>query len=326
MGTVSRCFLGLRNNHTGYCCQKRVFGLLKEIMERSSVLTSVFLENGVVIMLEACFFFAIFDTMAKYFVQSFTMGEVAFVRFGFGALMMAPSLLRNWSGIAKKDYFWLVLRGLMGAMAFYLYFLALQTGTLSMTMVLFFTSPFWALLMGALFLRERLTRQRILCVITAMVGTTILIHPQGGISISYVFGLACGVMGGMNAVLTRHLRARHSSGVIYGFQCMVGTLFSLFFIVGTTHLPPWADGSLLLVAAIFGLLGQVAMNHGLRFIRAAEGSTLMMTEVILTTMTGILLFEEPFTFTFVVGTLTILGSGIYLGLKTGNETIGIDRE
>jgi len=107
---------------------------------------------------------------------------------------------------------------------------------------------------------------------------------------------------------------------------MVGTLFSLFFIVGTTHLPPWADGSLLLVAAIFGLLGQVAMNHGLRFIRAAEGSTLMMAEVILPTLTGILLFEEPFTFTFVVGTLTILGSGIYLGLKTGNETIGIDRE
>ncbi len=52
----------------------------------------------------------------------------------------------------------------------------------------------------------------------------------------------------------------------------------------------------------------------------------MMTEAILTAIVGITLFHEPFTFTFVVGAVMILGSGIYLGLRTGNDTIGIDRE
>ena len=86
------------------------------------------------------------------------------------------------------------------------------------------------------------------------------------------------------------------------------------------------DGTILFIAAVFGLLGQVAMNHGFRFIQAAEGSTLLMTEAILTAIIGITLFHEPFTLTFVVGAMMVLVSGIYLGLRTGNDTIGIDRE
>jgi len=53
-------------------------------------MASVFFENGILIMLEACVFFAVFDSLTKYLVNSFTMGEIAFVRFGFGAFMMSP--------------------------------------------------------------------------------------------------------------------------------------------------------------------------------------------------------------------------------------------
>ena len=174
---------------------------------------------------------------------------------------------------------------------------------------------------------ERLTLERILCVITAIAGITVLIRPWGeGIAYSYLYGLAAGVLGGANSVLTRHLRIRHSSRVIYAFHSFVGTLVSLPLITGRVHVPELMDGMILLIAAAFGLLGQVAMNHGFRFIRAAEGSTLLMIEAILTAIVGIILFHEPFTFTFVVGAMMILGSGIYLGLRTGNDATGIDRE
>ena len=152
-----------------------------------------------------------------------------------------------------------------------------------------------------------------------------LINPWGeGIALSHLYGLAAGMMGGANSVMTRHLRIRHSSRVIYAFHCFVGTLISIPFVIGPVRVPELMDGTILLIAAAFGLLGQVAMNHGFRFIRAAEGSTLLMVEAILTAVVGIILFHEPFTFTFVVGAMMILGSGIYLGLRTGNDTIGID--
>ncbi len=286
---------------------------------------SVFFNNGIVIMLEACFFFAVFDSLTKFLIHSFTMGEIVFVRFCFGALMMSPALLRHGSRIDRKDFLLLMFRGLSGAGTFYLTLLAFRDGALSVTMVLFFTNPLWALFLGALFLKEHLTWERILCVVTAIFGITVLIRPWGeGITYSHLYGLAAGLMGGANSVVTRYLRSCHSSRVIYGFHSIVGMLVSLPFAVGHVRVPQMIDGILLLIAAAFGLLGQVAMNHGFRFIRAAEGSTLLMVEALLTAIVGILLFYEPFTLTFLVGAVMILGSGIYLGLRTGNEMIGMD--
>ena len=245
---------------------------------------------------------------------------------------MLPSLLRQRIRIQGNDLLLLTLRGLSGAATFYLTLLAFENGALSVTMVLFFTCPLWALFMGALFLKG-----------TTHLGKNPLCRHCNrrhsdthqsmgkravgkGVACSHLYGLAAGILGGANSVLTRHLRIRHSSRVIYAVHSIMGTLVSIPLIIGPVRMPGLTDGTLLLVAAAFGLLGQVAMNHGFRFIRAAEGSTLLMVEVILTTIAGIVLFQEPFALTFFVGAVLILGSGIYLGLRTGNDTIGIDHE
>jgi S-adenosylmethionine uptake transporter len=291
-----------------------------------NTMASVLLDNGIVIMLEACLFFAAFDSLTKYLVNSFTTGEIIFVRFCFGALMMFPTLLRQKIWIGRSNFFLLLLRGLSGAGTFYLTILALRNGALSVTMVLYFTNPLWALFLGALFLEEHLTWVRILCVVTAIVGIAVLINPWGeGIAYSHLYGLAAGLLGGSSSVITRHLRIYHSSRVIYAVHSIVGTLISVPLVIGRgVRVPELADGTILLITAAFGLLGQVAMNHGFRFIRAAEGSTLLMVEAILTTLVGIILFREPFTPSFIVGATMILGSGIYLALRTGNDII--DRE
>ena len=141
---------------------------------------------------------------------------------------------------------------------------------------------------------------------------------------SHLYGLGAGILGGLNNVLARHLRARNSARVMYAFQCMVGTLFSLPLVIHNLHVPELTQGGVLLVAAAFGLLAQVTMNYGFRFIRAPEGGTLMMFEAVLTAALGIILFREPLSLGFVVGTVMILGSGIYLGLRTGRSVIGAE--
>jgi drug/metabolite transporter (DMT)-like permease len=49
-----------------------------------------------------------------------------------------------------------------------------------------------------------------------------------------------------------------------------------------------------------------------------------MSEAVLTAAIGIILFQEPFSLGFVVGAIMILGSGIYLGLRTGRSVIGAE--
>jgi drug/metabolite transporter (DMT)-like permease len=78
----------------------------------------------------------------------------------------------------------------------------------------------------------------------------------------------------------------------------------------------------LLLVAVFGLLAQITMAYGLRFIYAAEGATLMMAEAVFTATAGFFLFKEVLTLQFTFGAIMILGSGIYLGLRTGRKIAG----
>lgn len=178
--------------------------------------------------------------------------------------------------------------------------------------------------MGAYFIDERLTKERILCILIAFIGILVLINPTGkNIVLGHLFGLAAGIFGGINNVITRHLRVCHSGQVIYAFHCFVGTLLTAPWVIGQIDIPEFRVGVILFITSALGLFAQVAMNHAFRYIRAAEGATLLMSEAILTALVGIFLFREPVSLRFIFGSIMILGSGIYLGLHTGRKGIGV---
>ena len=56
------------------------------------------------------------------------------------------------------------------------------------------------------------------------------------------------------------------------------------------------------------------MNYGYKFVRAAEGATLMMAEAVFAALVGIMIFQETFNLQFLFGALMIMGSGVYIGL------------
>ncbi len=280
--------------------------------------------NGTVILIGACCLFAVSNSLVKQVTGSFSTGEIAFARFGIGALILSPLLLYQKISLDKRDLFFLTLRGLSGVLTFYAFVLALKHSSLSVAVMLLFTSPVWALLLGASFLKERLTLERIGGIIIAFSGIWILINPSStGIEIGHLYGLTAGIFSGMNFVLTRYLRIRHNAPLIYTFQCYVGTIASIPFLVGNIQTIELTEGLLfLLFVAVFGLLAQITMAYGLRFIYAAEGATLMMAEAVFTATAGFFLFKEVLTLQFTFGTIMILGSGIYLGLRTGRKIAG----
>ena len=272
----------------------------------------------------ACGLFATFNSLIKYVTGSFSTGEIAFARFGFGTLILLPLLLYQRVSLDKRDLFFLTLRGLSGAATFYAVILALKVCSLSVTIMLVFTSPVWALLLGAGFLKEGLAMERIGGIIVAFIGIWILINPsETSIAIGHLYALAGGMLSGGSYVLIRYLRIRHDAHLIYAFQCFVGTVASIPLIVGNIHIPEFSAGLLLLLlAALFGLLGQVTMAYGFRFIYAAEGAILMMCEAVFTAMTALILFKEALTLQFTIGAVMILGSGIYVGLRTSRKIAG----
>ncbi len=266
-------------------------------------------------MLGACLFFSVFDALIKVLSNTYSLGELGVARFGFGLLVTFPVLIRQKLRLNRRDLFLLILRGLLGIGVFFAVIQAFRVSSFSVTMILFYTSPIWALFMGSYFLKERLFWNMSVAIAVSIVGIVILTGGwSGDIEIGHLYGLLAGVMVGGNSVVTRHLRFRHDSTTIYAFQCLIGTLCSFPLIVRDIHLPSFGKGILLLIAVTFGLLSQITMNYGYKFVRAAEGATLMMAEAVFAALVGIMIFQETFNLQFLFGALMIMGSGVYIGL------------
>lgn len=278
-------------------------------------------------MLSACLFFSVFDAVTKVLSNTFSLGELGVARFGFGLLVTFPILIRKKLRPKRRDLFLLILRGLLGIGVFFAVIKAFRVSSLSVTMILFYTSPIWALLMGIYFLKERLFWRMSSAITISIVGIVILTGGwRGNIEMGHLYALLAGVMVGGNSVVTRHLRFHHDSTTIFAFQCLVGTLFSIPLIVRDIHLPSFDEGILLLIAVTFGLLSQITMNYGYKFVRAAEGATLMMAEAVFAAIVGIIIFREPFNLQFLFGALMIISSGVYIGLFSNRRlTDYIDR-
>ena len=266
-------------------------------------------------MLAACLFFSVFDALFKILSNTFSLGELSVARFGFGLVATFPILIRQKLQPTRRDFFFLLLRGLLGIGVFFAVIQAFRVSSFSVTMILFYTSPIWALFMGIYFLKERFFWRMGGAIAVSLAGIVILIGGwKGNIELGHLYGLLAGVMAGGNSVVTRHLRIRHDSTTIFAFHCLVGPLFSLPLIVRDIHLPSFGEGILLLIAVTFGMLSQIVMNYGYKFVRAGEGATLMMAEAVFAALIGIIIFRESFNLQFLCGALMIIRSGVYIGL------------
>ncbi len=269
--------------------------------------------KGPAALFSAAGFFALFDTTLKYLSLRLPSGEIVLVRFLLGLIISAPSLIRHTKHLDVRSMILLITRGLFGGLAIFSLLQAFRLGTLSGSMVLFFTNPIWTLLLSALLLREPLTRERVAGVMVAFLGAVLVISPwHSGIATGDLLGLAAGVSSGAAMVVIRHLRARFGPFVIYGFHSLVGVSVSIPLVAHESLVLETRLLVILLVVSVLGLMGQLAMTYGLRYVRAAEAAVILMMELILTILLGAILFHEPMTSSFLVGAAMILGSSIIL--------------
>jgi drug/metabolite transporter (DMT)-like permease len=111
-------------------------------------------------------------------------------------------------------------------------------------------------------------------------------------------------------------KARQTNGplIIYFYFCLIGGILSFPFWVQGFKIPEAQRGIPLVLLALLLLSGQVLMNQGFKYCKAAEGSLIMMSEVVFAGVAGVLLFRDPITYHFIVGGFLIIGSGVGLNL------------
>lgn len=271
--------------------------------------------SGLGLMLLSALIFSFADTLTKHLSSFFSPPQIAFIRFLFGGLILWPILSSKGISLRGNQTRILVLRGLFGTLSFFCLLQSIAMIPLSNAIVLLYTFPLFTFLFSFLFFRTRVEIGEIFLIGIGLLGIYIFVNPDfHSFNLGYIYGLLSGCLGGMAMVFIYKARQTNGPLIIYFYFCLIGGIISFPFWVQGFKIPEAPHGILLVLLAFLLLIGQLLMNHGFKYCKAAQGSLIMMSEVVFAGMAGVLLFKDPITYHFIAGGFLIIGSGVGLNL------------
>ncbi len=217
----------------------------------------------------------------------------------------------------------IIIRGVTGTCAFLALVAAIRNLPFSTAMAFFYSFPAFAALFSPILFGERITLYEVACLLAALTGVYTLFdfHLHGAL-----WGQFMGVVGAMFAGLTvgliKKLRPNHGSAIIYFYFCLIGTAVCLYPYMANPRTPATTSEWLVVGGIIASSIGaQLLMNMGFRYCKSWEGGLFMTSELIFSTVIGILFLGDLASWRFWVGGGLILGSVAAFQLQHGGSFI-----
>jgi len=189
-------------------------------------------------MLASSFLGALNGSIAKVLSSSIPALEIVFFRNALGVLIILAMLKHTPSQIDTKNLPLLILRGVFGFIAMFLFFYTITVIPLSDAITLNKTSPIFVGLLSFLVLKESLNLFKITALILGFLGVVLIMKPVG---LDYSFSYILGILGGFfaAAAYTTIGKIKHifdSRVIVLSFMGM-GTIFPLLMFLLAPYLP-----------------------------------------------------------------------------------------
>jgi drug/metabolite transporter (DMT)-like permease len=177
-----------------------------------------------------------------------------------------------------------------------------------------FTTPLFATILGALWLREYVGPHRWGAVALGFIGVLVVVHPQSGSihPLGTAVGLASAFMVALTSILIRQIgRTEGALTTVFWFGVTSSLALSLVL--------PWAlhhhdavTWALLIGVGLAGSFGQIALTSSLRFAPVSVVAPVDYASLFWTTALGVWFFGEWPTWWTWIGAPLIISSGLYI--------------
>ncbi len=266
--------------------------------------------GGIAMMLLGVLLFAVNDTLGKWLVGTYAVGQLMLVRSAAGLLAMAPALRRAGAGDVRgvRRPGLQLLRAAFATLESALFFLALTELPLAEVMTYYMAGPIYVTALSPFLLGERVGWRRWSAVGAGFCGVVLALHPSPG---SVSFGAACALGGSvcyaLFLVATRGL-AGTSGTVLMTGQLLAALVFGAVMVAVRGWTPPGAqDLALMALLGLGSLGGNLCVIRSLRLAPASVVVPYQYTLVLWGMLFGYLVFGE------VIGPFPLAGAGIIVG-------------
>ncbi len=265
---------------------------------------------------------ALFFYLATYFMKIALRDEnisaLLFVeaRFLLGFLVFFPFFLFQKREIKLVNRKEILIRAFSNSLAVLAFFLGVQWGTVTNANLINMTYPAFVALFAPFLAAERIDKFDLWALILTITGVLFLFLHSGTAFLSGdLWSLVSAILSGWAIVSLRIVRKTDSTlnilTVVFGFG--MALFLPVFWIYPFPELQ--TTRLLLFLTAVMGVLGQLFLTYGYRFVNAMEGSIISSSRIIIALLVGGIILEEQVGFWLIVGAIFIFISHLVEAAK-----------
>jgi len=271
---------------------------------------------GIIMMIVASICFALVGVMIK-FIGNIPLMEMIFFH-SLPSILILPLILKNKNiSLRGKNKPLLLFRCFFGFLSAVGYFYTFRTMTMTDAMTIRQLSPFFIVMFAIIFLKEKVSPQRIPIFLLVFLGGLWVIKP--GIRLEMfpaIVGVLAAIFSAGAHVSLRNLRLTDHPLVIVNYFSFVSGLMALVILIWQNNfvIPDFIGLMSLILLGLITLGAQIALTKAYQMAPASMVSLYTYSQIIFATIFGMFFFREiPDLFT-IFGAILIIISG-YLNYK-----------
>lgn len=253
---------------------------------------------GVLVTLASCVGFAAMSLLTRYSSElGIDAFKTSFFRFAIGLAVLGSLAMSKRIELRFFESPLLLLRGLTGGLAIFLFFLSIDKIGVARGTVIHYSNVVFAVLGGMFFLKERVGPLKWALVLASLAGIALIALDRNGgaglgVSLYDLLAVAGAVLAGSALVAVKKLCVSESAFAIFFAQCLVG----FWLVVIPANLKPvdvgWTGGIVLLMIGLTGAVAQLLMTVGYAHLPVSTASVLGMLVPATNTIVGVFVFRE----------------------------------
>jgi drug/metabolite transporter (DMT)-like permease len=282
--------------------------------------------NGVLLAILSSFVFSIMNALVKAVSLNIPYSETVFFRSLIGTIIIFIIMRHKKVAFSKKGVSMLAVRGIFGALYLLAYFYTIAKIPLADASVLAHLSPFFAVLLAAVFLKERMPRTILYVLPAVLLGAFLLIKPQefSSYSMYALIGIGSAFFAACAATSIRYLSQRHHAYEIVFYFLATATVVSIPLMWNHFVTPSPLELFYLVCIGVVSLIGQLFLTSAFTHENVVVVEITRYIGIVFNAFWGFLFWMEIPDGQTIIGGILIIASCIFLSRRRELEN-GIKR-
>ncbi len=266
---------------------------------------------GIIIILASGLFFTLSSFFGKLVTTTTDMNSIvtSFFRFFIGAILISIYMKYKGATFKANKPKPVIIRAVLNAFGIILFTISINYTTITNTNMLNLTYPVFVLILAPFVTGERIRPSSFVYLIVIMFGVYLVSQPSfDHINTGDLIAFSSAGITGLGTLYLTEARKHDTGDTIILYIMYIGLIINT--PLAFNELMNFDNAALpyILASALLGILGQVFLTWGYKYVDSATGSLVSTTRILMAALIGVLFLGEPFTDNIKLGIIIIFGA------------------